>query len=154
VSAAFAGMGVEAAASVNLVGSALDSIKGRLGSFAASFLGVGISPAGIITGVMDKLIGAVGDILTAGPKRAGQRLDTAVSRMERVSASLSNVPMSYNVDLARHRIAGAGGGTTIYGGVTIQVDSSTTWDGLKAQMRGAAAAGDPLARHLVTAGVR
>jgi hypothetical protein len=143
-----------ATAALDNLGDSALSVQGALNSFTNKLAGGFMSSTGLSLNPMaiaDKVIGGFMDfgfeMLRERSKRPAKALEQLAVAADRVNRSLSNVPLSYNVDLARHRINSAN--STTIGTVVFQVDSASTWDGIKRQMSTAASRGDPVARRLV-----
>jgi hypothetical protein len=101
---------------------------------------------GGITNGIKKFFGVGG---SKDPVRSIERLAVAA---DRAAYSIRNVPIGFNAAGARARIgaglATGGGGLTVNGGIRVNVDSSTTWEGFKRQINVAADSGDVFARSL------
>jgi uncharacterized protein YukE len=141
----------ELAIATSQTGFALGNLISRIADYAASLRSGELSTGGIIGGAL--MIVSTGlEMMTRRQERSNTHLRAIERSVERVANSLSNVPLTYNYALSRHRVAGMGGsdGATSIGVVNFNIDSQSTWNGIKTQMRTAAAGGDPLARRLVT----
>jgi hypothetical protein len=128
-------------------GNAAEGAVNRLMSKLMGRGGFSLNPTAIADKVISGFIDFGLEQLNASSKRPAKALEQLAIAAERVNRSLSDVPLVYNVDLARHRVNSAS--STNIGTVVFQVDSSSTWDTVKRQMSTAASRGDPVARRLV-----
>jgi hypothetical protein len=127
-------------------GTAMGNLVSNMFNFAAQLRAGQMSTGGLIGMGIGIFFQAV-NLLTRKTDTSNRHLASIDRTMAKVADSLSNTPLSYNANLARHRINSAS--STTIGTVVFQVDSASTWDTVKRQMTTAASRGDPVARRLV-----
>jgi hypothetical protein len=132
---------------ISAAGSAVEGVVNRLMSKLLGSTGMPLSPTAMVETVFGAFMDFGFEMLSERSKRPAKALEQLAIAADRVNRSLSDVPLIYNVNLARHRVNSAG--ATNIGTVVFQVDSASTWDGIKRQMSTAASRGDPVARRLI-----